>query len=78
MNRDLMNLALEALECHGCPWIRHEKEYNAAIEALRAELAKPKPKPIFWARIEDGCIVELSAYYTDTHSIPLYAGEPND
>ena len=36
---EALKMALEALEQHGCPWIRHEKPYNEAITAIRVALA---------------------------------------
>lgn len=41
----LLTQALDALTQHGCPWLRHEKEYQAAVDALREELDKPTYKP---------------------------------
>ena len=39
-----LKLGLEALEQHGCPWIRHEEPYNEAIIAIRKALEQPAQK----------------------------------
>jgi hypothetical protein len=53
MSREVMQLALDALEgapidydFHGSPMTDDEQNILNAIEALKAELAKPEPEPI--------------------------------
>ena len=50
MSKEAMKLALEALEKHGCAWIRHEQPYNEAITALREALAEQpaQQEPVAW------------------------------
>ena len=74
MNRDLLQRVLEVMGCTTDPDSPHYEDQLAAIEALKAELAKPEPapagyfvnrgKPIGWTevpseRIHIGYVVPL-------------------
>ena len=59
MNRPLLKQALDALEI-GAWYVNTEfgdrvelDQCNAAIEALKAELAKPEPEPVAWVHVSD-------------------------
>ncbi len=87
MNRALLQQALDELRNaspdtdYGDEWQNH----IAAIEALRAELAKPEPEPVAWGYLEDGSIIadtitpEEKAVgnrrWTEKYTVPLYTKE---
>ena len=76
-DRELMQMALDALECHAHIGIKATKQ----IEALRARLAQPEPEPV--AMLErDPSIGRLRVTYEDAVTeldegvYPLYTAPP--
>jgi hypothetical protein len=59
MNRKLLEQVLKAMQ-HG-PWtLKTKDEYNQAIDAIRAELDKPKPDPVAeWAATNSPAAKEI-------------------
>ena len=49
-DRELMQMALDALETHGTSYLNHENSYEAAIKAMRDRLAQPERE---WAGLTD-------------------------
>ncbi len=79
MSREVMQVALDALK------VAAETSYSettvemfdAAIEALRAELAKTEPEPIMWTRVDLDGMTWIYGPDEDHHedAVPLYRKE---
>jgi hypothetical protein len=70
--REVMQLALDALT-NNCRWAYR----YPAIEALKAELAKPEPEPVAWISTEYFTAFSRQGYQVTPHKIapdlvPLY------
>ena len=81
-DREVMKLALEALEWAWGGEPMGTKE-QAAMQALRARLAAPRPEPVAWMVYTlDGksvCVTDNPADFTDQHrALPLYTAAPED
>ncbi len=80
MSREVMQQALDALIC--CTSTTSRTTLINAIEALKAELAKPEPEPIYWVGSNGGAMPDeiyqdwSKAYPEDAkYFSPLYRKE---
>lgn len=70
MNREVMQQALDALMC--CTSTTSRTTLMNAIEALKAELAKPEPEPVAWINARgDYCEVSRPDTVYGSHTLPL-------
>jgi hypothetical protein len=83
-HKEVMQMALDALETHAKQYPHMVKGYTVdAVQALRAALAQPEPKPVAWTTdLEfdyDTEIIpakEKGRLGTSTNDIPLYTAPP--
>ncbi len=80
-DRELMQIALDALEWEWGGEPLGSKTWTA-IEALRARLAQPEPKPVAWAIPRpDGLLLDIITpeeheSYEGEYTVPLYTAPP--
>jgi len=84
MNRKVMKLALDALEVCTAHFADNDISWNGAVDeavnALRAELAKPEPEPVAWANTSHNFAGKYTTFVVAYHKstgwdVPLYLRE---
>ena len=74
-DRELMQMALDALEDYDGEWLRDGGQVSVGltIEALRTRLAQPEPEPVAWIEGDEPI---LTWFKTEPEAIPLYTSPP--
>ena len=79
-DKEIMQMALDALETHAKQYPHMVKGYTVdAVQALRAALAQPEPKPVAWADKHDvereGHDFWVSRQQPAKDGVPLYTAQ---